>query len=75
MEKVKCYIEYQSFKVGAIGIGVFGPLDAKTGMARHPPRFKRWKDVPLRKIVHKRYKIKIPAWIENDAIVGIFSEK
>ena len=60
-------------KVGAIGIGVPGPLDAQTGVVRHPPKFKGWKDVPLGEIVYQRYKL--PVWIENDANVGVLAEK
>jgi len=62
-----------NIKVGAIGIGVPGPLDAQTGVVKHPPKFKGWKDVPLGKIVHERYKL--PVWIENDANVGVLAEK
>jgi predicted NBD/HSP70 family sugar kinase len=65
--------EKNKFKVGAIGIGVPGPLDAQTGVVRHPPKFKGWKDVPLGKIVYERYKL--PVWIENDANVGVLAEK
>ncbi|MCD6239209.1 MAG: ROK family transcriptional regulator [Thermotogae bacterium] len=63
----------RKIKVGAIGIGVPGPLDAQTGIVRHPPKFKGWKDVPLREIVHERYGL--PVWIENDANVGALAEK
>lgn len=59
--------------VRVIGIGVPGPLDAQTGIVRHPPKFKRWKDVPLGKIMHARYEL--PVWIENDANVGALAEK
>jgi len=65
--------EKHNIKVGAIGIGIPGPLDAQTGVVRHPPKFKGWKDVPLGKIVQERYKL--PVWIENDANVGILAEK
>jgi predicted NBD/HSP70 family sugar kinase len=65
--------EKHNIKVGAIGIGVPGPLDAQTGVVRHPPKFKGWKDVPLGKIIHERYKL--PVWIENDANVGVLAEK
>ncbi|HHE04635.1 MAG TPA: ROK family transcriptional regulator [candidate division WOR-3 bacterium] len=67
------YAEEHNIKVGTIGIGVPGPLDAQTGVVRHPPKFKGWKDVPLGKIVHERYKL--PVWIENDANVGVLAEK
>jgi len=65
--------EKHNIKVGAIGIGVPGPLDARTGVVKHPPKFKGWKDVPLGKIVHERYKL--PVWIENDSNVGVLAEK
>ena len=65
--------EKHNIKVGAIGIGVPGPLDPQTGVVRHPPKFKGWKDVPLGEIVYERYKL--PVWIENDANVGVLAEK
>ncbi len=65
--------EKHNIKVGAIGIGVPGPLDAQTGVVKHPPKFERWKDVPLGEIVHEKYKL--PIWIENDANVGVLAEK
>ena len=65
--------EKHNIKVGAIGIGVPGPLDPQTGVVSHPPKFKGWKDVPLGKIVYERYKL--PVWIENDANVGVLAEK
>jgi len=65
--------EKNKLKVGAIGIGVPGPLDPQTGVVRHPPKFRGWKDVPLGKIVNERYGL--PVWIENDANVGVLAEK
>jgi len=65
--------EKHNVKVGAIGIGVPGPLDPQTGVVSHPPKFKGWKDIPLGKIVNERYKL--PVWIENDANVGVLAEK
>lgn len=62
-----------NIKIGAIGIGVPGPLDAQTGVVRHPPKFEGWENVPLGKIVNERYKL--PVWIENDANVGVLAEK
>jgi len=63
----------RQIKVGAIGIGIPGPLDAQTGVVRHPPKFKGWKNVPLGKIVYERYGL--PVWIENDANVAVLAEK
>jgi len=65
--------EKHNIEVGAIGIGVPGPLDAQTGVVRHPPKFKGWKDVPLGEIAYERYEL--PVWIENDANVGVLAEK
>jgi len=75
-ESIDCIMkdaEECQIKVGAIGIGIPVPLDAQTDVARHPPKFKGWKDVPLGKIVYERYKL--PVWIENDANVGVLAEK
>ncbi len=63
----------RGIKVGAIGIGIPGPLDAQTGVVKRPPKFKGWKDVPLGEIVHEKYQL--PTWIENDANVGALAEK
>jgi len=63
----------QKIKIGTIGIGIPGPLDAQTGVVRHPPKFKGWKNVPLGKIVHERYEL--PVWIENNANVSALAEK
>jgi len=65
--------EKRKLKIGAIGIGVPGPLNAETGIVSHPPKFVGWKDVPLKQIVQERYKL--PVWIENDANVGVLAEK
>jgi predicted NBD/HSP70 family sugar kinase len=65
--------EKNKFKIGAIGIGVPGPLNAQTGVVSHPPKFRGWENVPLGKIVNERYKL--PVWIENDANVGVLAEK
>jgi predicted NBD/HSP70 family sugar kinase len=65
--------EKHHIEIGAIGIGIPGPLDAQTGIVRHPPKFEGWEDVPLGKIVNEKYKL--PVWIENDANVGVLAEK
>jgi len=63
----------RGIEVGAVGIGIPGPLDAQTGVVKQPPKFKGWKDIPLGRIVHEKYQL--PAWIENDANVGALAEK
>jgi len=59
--------------VKAIGIGIPGPLDIKNGIVKQPPKFQGWEDVPVKKMVEKKYQI--PVWIENDASVGALAEK
>jgi len=67
------YAKRKEIDVGAIGIGIPGPLDAQAGIVKQPPKFKGWKDVPLGSIVQKEYGI--PVWIENDANVCALAEK
>ncbi len=63
----------EGIRVGSIGVGIPGPLDAQSGVVKRPPKFKGWKDVPLREIIYEKYQL--PAWIENDANVGALAEK
>lgn len=67
------YAKRMKISIGAIGIGVPGPLDVQTGVVKQPPKFKGWKDVPLGSIVQKEYGV--PVWIENDANVSALAEK
>ena len=73
INKVMEYAKKKEIDIGVIGIGVPGPLDAQTGVVKHPPKLKGWKDVPLGSIVQKEYGI--PVWIENDASVCALAEK
>jgi len=73
INKIMEYAKRKEIDIGAIGIGIPGPLDAQTGVVRQPPKFKGWKDVPLGSIVQKKYEI--PVWIENDANVSALAEK
>ena len=73
INKIMEYAKKKEIDIGAIGIGVPGPLDAQTGVVKHPPKLKGWKDVPLGSIVQKEYGI--PVWIENDANVCALAEK
>jgi predicted NBD/HSP70 family sugar kinase len=73
INKIMKYAKKKEIDIGAIGIGVPGPLDAQTGVVKHPPKLKGWKDVPLGSIVQKEYGI--PVWIENDANVCALAEK
>ena len=73
INKIMEYAKRKEIDVGAIGIGIPGPLDAQAGIVKQPPKFKGWKDVPLGSIVQKEYGI--PVWIENDANVSALAEK
>jgi predicted NBD/HSP70 family sugar kinase len=73
INKIREYAKKKKINIGAIGIGIPGPLDVQTGVIKKPPKFKGWKNVPLRSIVQKEYGI--PVWIENDANVCALAEK
>ena len=73
IDKIMEYAKKKEIDIGAIGIGVPGPLDAQTGVVKQPPKLKGWKDVPLGSIVQKEYGISV--WIENDANVCALAEK
>lgn len=73
INKIREYAKKKKINIGAIGIGIPGPLDAQTGVVKKPPKFKGWKNVPLRSIVQKEYGV--PVWIENDANVCALAEK
>jgi len=73
INKIMEYTKRKEIDIGAIGIGIPGPLDAQAGVVKQPPKFKGWKDVPLGSIVQKEYGI--PVWIENDSNVCALAEK
>lgn len=73
INKMMEYAKKKEIDIGAIGIGIPGPLDAQTGVVKQPPKLKGWKDIPLGSIVQKEYGI--PVWIENDANVCALAEK
>jgi predicted NBD/HSP70 family sugar kinase len=73
INKIREYAKKKKINIGAIGIGIPGPLDVQTGVIKKPPKFKGWKNVPLRSIVQKEYGV--PVWIENDANVCALAEK
>ena len=60
-------------KIYGIGIGIPGPLDYKNGVVISPPRFENFTNVPLKKILEEKFRIKV--WIDNDANVAAMGEK
>lgn len=57
--------------IHGIGIGAPGQVDVKNGIVLFAPNL-GWKDVELKKLIHKRYKL--PVEIENDANCGALAE-
>ena len=59
-------------KVTCLGIGVPGPILYKTGIVIEPPNLPGWKQVNLKKILEKRFKI--PVQLDNDANCAALAE-
>ncbi len=49
----------------AIGVSCGGPLDSRSGMILCPPNLPGWVNVPLARMLTKRYGV--PAFLQNDA--------
>ena len=52
-------------KIGGIGICAPGPLNPRTGVILNAPNLPEWRNIPLARMIERRYKI--PAKVENDA--------
>jgi glucokinase len=54
-------------KENVVGIGICapGPLNPKTGVVINPPNLPGWRNIPLAKMVQKKFGL--PAKVENDA--------
>ena len=59
-------------QVEAMGIGVPGLMDIKTGISRFSPNFPDWEDVPVAAWMSER--LGIPVYIDNDARVNLYGE-
>lgn len=58
--------------IGAIGLGLPGPIDFKRGIVHFFPNIPGWKEVALKKILEKRLKVK--AFIDNDVNLMCLAE-
>jgi glucokinase len=58
-------------QIGAIGVGVPGPLDLNAGVVREAPNL-GWKDVPLRELLETEFGC--PVVVTNDVDVGVYGE-
>jgi len=59
-------------KLKAIGIGIPGPIDYEKGLVINPPNLPGWKKVNLKKILEKKFKVKV--FIDNDANCAALGE-
>ncbi|MFW6309012.1 MAG: ROK family transcriptional regulator [bacterium] len=64
--------EYMSEKVTAIGIGIIGFFDKKTGVSITNPRIEDWSDIPVREIFTDEFKV--PVYINNQTDVYALAE-
>lgn len=59
-------------KISAIGLGVPGPLDYRTGRAIAPPVMPGWHNVPIKDEVNQAFNL--PVSIDNDANLAAMAE-
>lgn len=59
-------------EVVAVGVGVPGPTNFKTGFLRFAPNLPGWNDLPLRQMLHDR--LQVPVTVGNDADVAALAE-
>ncbi|PIP19870.1 MAG: hypothetical protein COT38_05020 [Candidatus Omnitrophica bacterium CG08_land_8_20_14_0_20_41_16] len=55
-----------------IGLGLPGPIDAKSGIVHFFPNIPGWKEVPLRDILKER--LGLPVSLDNDAKIMVLAE-
>jgi len=60
-------------KTLGIGISCAGPLDFKKGLLINPPNMPTWRNLPLRRIFTRAFKL--PVVIDNDANSAAWAEK
>lgn len=63
---IKSIQPFFSKNIRAIGIGITGQVEIRTGIVQYSPNLpKDWKNVPLKKILTKKFGV--PVFIDNDA--------
>jgi predicted NBD/HSP70 family sugar kinase len=60
-------------KIQGIGLGVPGFVDVVKGVVSNYPFIKGWENVPIRKMIHKRFKL--PVYIENNVNAMVLAYK
>jgi glucokinase len=58
--------------VAAVGMGVPGPMDWRTGVLYQPPNLPGWHNVPVAD--HMRERLDLPVYVDNDANVAAYGE-
>jgi len=59
--------------VRGIAVGAPGPLNYKTGIIYYAPNLPRWKNIKLKKILERKFKV--PVKVDNDANIFALGEK
>ncbi len=59
--------------VRGIAVGCPGPLNYKTGVIYYAPNLPRWKNIQLKKILEKKFKV--PVKVDNDANIFALGER
>ena len=59
-------------RLRGVGISTAGPTDPGRGLVTTPPNLPGWRNVPLAAEISRR--LKLPAWIENDANCAALAE-
>jgi len=60
---------FKNFKfISGVGVGVAGDIDQARGVVRFSPNLKKWKNIPLKKMLRRYFKG--PIAIDNDANVA-----
>jgi glucokinase len=59
-------------KFSCISVSIGGPLNIEEGIIYSPPNLPGWKNIPLKRMLEKRFPI--PAYIEHDGNAGALAE-
>ena len=51
--------------ISSVGVSIGGPLDAKNGIIQSPPNLPGWDNIPLKKILERKFSL--PVHVDHDA--------
>jgi glucokinase len=72
LRQIQAAIDGFDTKIHGIGIGIAGIIDSKRGIVRYSPNMPGWNDVPLVKILEKKFSV--PVRILNDVNAACLGE-